>query len=131
MLTLSKTSSLARLLILNDCAVLDWLCLSSACIVEVRERVKLRCTHDGHMYGKGDRGQGTTSLFPASFDKIQLSGTGLNTLLWASFVIFWYDFGDSSIFFTPKGTGHNGSLTMLRYQAGVGAHELHIRTSIP
>ena len=79
MLTLSKTSSLARLLILNDCAVLDWLCLSSACIVEVRERVKLRCTHDGHMYGKGDRGQGQQVYF--LLRSIKYSSQGRDSIL--------------------------------------------------
>ena len=38
-----------RLCVLNDCAVLDWLCFSSACIAQAQECVKLRCTHDGHM----------------------------------------------------------------------------------
>ena len=58
--------------------------------------------------------KGTTSLFPASFDKIQLSRTGLITLFWA-LLGFLCDFGDSSIFFTPNGTGHNDPLEMVRY----------------
>ena len=75
MLTLSKTSSLARLLILNDCAVLDWLCLSSACIAKVRERVKLRCTCKEK--GTGDRGQQVYFLLRS----IKYSSQGRDSIL--------------------------------------------------
>ena len=34
-----------RMCVLNDCAVLDWLCFSIACIAQAQECVKLRCTH--------------------------------------------------------------------------------------
>ena len=45
-----------------------------------------------------------------------VSGTGRNTLFWDSFAIFWWDFADRSIFFTPNGTGHNDGLEIVRYK---------------
>ena len=63
--------------------------------------------------GTGDRGQQVYFLLRS----IKYSSQGRDSILCFGLrsIFFWYDFGDSSIFFTPKGTGHNDPLTTLRY----------------
>ena len=64
-----------------------------------------------------ERGQGTgENKFISCFVRyILVSGAGRNTLFRDSFVTFWWDFGDSSIFFIPNGTGHIDGLEIVRY----------------